>query len=160
MEVKQVKITPPKDSNTIILQTHFIKSAEDLFEALDESCPGTRFGLAFNESSGPCLVRSEGNDEELVKAAEENALKIGAGHVAVIFIRNAFPINVLNRIKQVSEVCCIYCASANPIQVIVAETEQGKGVLGVVDGLPPKGVEGAEDKKARREFLRRIKYKL
>ncbi len=160
MEIKPVNITAPKDSNTIIIQTHFIKSAEDLHEALVESCPGIKFGLAFNESSGPCLVRSEGNDEELVKAAEDNALKIGAGHLAVVFIRNAFPINVLNRIKQVSEVCGVYCASANPIQVIVAETEQGRGVLGVVDGLSPKGVEGADDKKARKEFLRKIKYKL
>ena len=160
LETKTVSVSAPKDSNTILVQTHFIKSAEDLYEALAESSPGIKFGLAFNESSGPCLVRSEGNDDELVKAAEENALKIGAGHCAIIFIRNAFPVNVLNRIKQVSEVCGVYCASANPVQVIVAQTGQGRGILGVVDGFAPNGVEKPEDRKARKEFLRKIKYKL
>lgn len=154
------EIHAPKDSNLILGQTHFIKSASDLFEALAEASPQIRFGLAFCESSGKCLVRSEGNDEELRRAAEENALRLACGHSFVIFLRNAFPVNVLNRIKAVSEVCTVFCATANPVQVIVAETPQGRGIMGVVDGSPPKGVEGEEDKRERKEFLKKLGYKL
>lgn len=154
------EIRAPKDSNVIVGQTHFIKSASDLFEALAEASPQIRFGLAFCESSGKCLVRSEGNDDELRRAAEENALRLACGHSFIIFLRNAFPINVLNRVKAVSEVCTVFCASANPVQVIVAETPQGRGIMGVVDGLQPKGVEGEEDKRERKEFLRKLGYKL
>lgn len=154
------EIETPKDANCVFLTSHFIKTVSDLYETLVESSPSLKFGFAFNESSGECLVRSEGNDSELKKAAEENALRIGAGHSVVVFLRNGFPVNVLNRIKGLSETCCVHCASANPIQVILAETTQGRGVLGVVDGLRPKGVEGEEGIKWRKEFLRKIGYKL
>lgn len=154
------QIVLPKDSNVVFGQTHFIKSAEDLFEALAESAPGIRFGVAFCEASGVCLVRSEGNDEELREAAEENALRIGCSHSFIAFLRNAFPVNVLNRLKQVSEVCGIYCATANPVQVIIAETMQGRGVLGVIDGSSPKGVEDDEQREERRALLKKFGYKL
>lgn len=160
MELKTVRLEIPKESNVILGQTHFIKSTEDIYEALAESSQGIRFGLAFCESSGPCLIRVEGNDEELKKAAGENALKLSAGHSFLVFVRNAYPINVLNRLKQVSEVCNIYCASANPVEVIVAETGQGVGILGVVDGLKSKGIEKEGDAQWRRDFLRKIGYKL
>jgi adenosine/AMP kinase len=160
METKIVSIRKPEEANIILGQTHFIKSAEDLYEAMVDSVPNMKFGIAFCESSGPCLVRSEGNDEGLKKLAEENALNIGAGHCFIILMKDAYPINVLRRVKEVAEVCSIYCASANPVEVIVAETGQGRGILGVVDGSSPKGIERKEDVKKRKEFLRKIGYKL
>jgi adenosine/AMP kinase len=159
MELRTVKIEIPQDCNVIFGQTHFIKSVEDLYEALAESSPTIKFGLAFSEASGKCLIRSDGNDEELIKAAEREAMKIGAGHTFLIFLKNGYPINVLNRIKNVSEVCSIYAATANPLEVIIAETESGRGVLGVIDGSKPNGVETQEDKQWRKEFLRKINYK-
>ncbi len=159
MELKSVKIAAPPDTNLILGQTHFIKSAEDLYEALVTSCPSIKFGLAFCEASGKCLVRSEGNDEELIKAAEKNALAIGCGHSFLVFMRDAYPINVLNAIKNVQEVCSIFCATSNPVEVVVAETQQGRGILGVIDGEKPKGIEGTADKEERNTFLRKIGYK-
>ncbi len=159
MELKSVKITAPPDTNLILGQTHFIKSAEDLYEALITSCPCIKFGLAFCEASGKCLVRSEGNDEELIKAAEKNALAIGCGHGFLVFMREVYPINVLNAIKNVQEVCSIFCATSNPVEVIIAETQQGRGVLGVIDGERPKGIESEADKEERNTFLRKIGYK-
>lgn len=158
-KIKVVPVEIPKGSNVIIGQTHFIKTVEDLYEALTNSSPHIKFGLAFNEASGPRLVRREGNDPELIEAAVKTALSIGAGHVFVIFIREAYPINVLNTIKMVPEVCRIFCATANPLQVIVVETDQGRGVVGVVDGYPVVGVEDEEKEKERRAFLRKIGYK-
>lgn len=154
-----VRMLIPEKANIIIGQTHFIKSVEDIAEVVVTSVPGARFGLAFNEASGDRLVRYDGNDEELVKAAIENAQRIGAGHVFVLLVRDAWPINLLNQLKMVQEVAHIYCASANPVQVIVAETDQGRGVLGVVDGFTVVGVEGEADKKKRVDFLRKIGYK-
>ncbi len=159
MELITVKIDAPADTNLVLGQTHFIKSAEDLYEVLIGSAPGIKFGLAFCEASGKCLVRSEGNDEELKKAAQDNELALGCGHSFLVFMRNAYPINVLNAIKNLQEVCSIYCATANPVEVIIARTEQGRGILGVVDGESPKGVEGAKDVQDRRAFLRTIGYK-
>jgi hypothetical protein len=159
MELIIVKIDAPKETNLILGQTHFIKSVEDLYEALITSSPGIKFGLAFCEASGKCLVRSEGNDEELKKAAQENALAIGAGHSFLIFMRNAFPINVLTAIKNVQEVCKIFCATSNPVDVIIAKTEQGRGILGVIDGESPKGFETSKDEAERKKFLRSIGYK-
>ncbi len=155
-----VKIKKADDVNLILGQSHFIKTVEDLYEVLLNSVPGIKFGLAFVESSGACKVRSEGNDSELKKSAQDNALEIGAGHSFIILIKNAFPINVLNAIKGVPEVCGIYCASANPVEVIIAETEMGRGILGVIDGAKPKGLESGEDIAWRKEFLRKIGYKL
>jgi adenosine/AMP kinase len=146
--------------NVILGQSHFIKTVEDLYEALVNNVPGIKFGLAFVESSGACKVRSEGNDPELKKMASDNVLEIGAGHCFIVFIRNAFPINVLNAIKTIPEVCTIYCASANNVEVVIAETETGRGILGVIDGLKPKGIESQEDIAWRKEFLRKIGYKL
>jgi hypothetical protein len=160
MEIKTYKVKVPEGTNVILGQTHFIKSAEDLYEALVNSVPQIKFGLAFCEASGPCLVRFEGNDEELKKLASQTAFEIGAGHFFVIYIKNAYPINVLDAIKQCREVCSIFCATANPAEVIVGETEQGKGILGVVDGFSSKGVESKKDIKERKEFLRKIGYKL
>lgn len=160
MNLEIVKIEKPAELNIILGQAHFIKTVEDLYEALIGSVPGIKFGLAFCESSGPCLVRSEGNDEKLKKIAVENAYKIGAGHCFLIVMDNAYPINALNAVKMVPEVCNIYCATANDVEVIVAETDQGRGILGVVDGLKSKGVEGEEEVKSRKEFLRKIGYKL
>ncbi|MEM0088020.1 MAG: adenosine-specific kinase [Thermofilum sp.] len=154
-----VRMLIPEKANIIIGQTHFIKSVEDIAEVVVTSVPGAKFGLAFNEASGDRLVRYDGNDEELVKAAIENAQRIGAGHVFVLLVRDAWPINLLNQLKMVQEVAHIYCASANPVQVIVAETDQGRGVLGVVDGFTVVGVEGEADKKKRVDFLRKIGYK-
>lgn len=161
MEVKifAIPIKIPEGANVIIGRSHFIKTVEDIYESLVTSVPGIKFGLAFNEASGKRLVRYEGNDEELVKAAIEAALSIGAGHTFVLFIRGAYPINILNQLKMVQEVVSLYVATGNPVQVIVAETDQGRAVIGVVDGYSPLGVEGEEDKKERREFLRRIGYK-
>jgi uncharacterized protein len=160
MELETVRMEIPEGANLILGQAHFIKTAEDLYEALVNTVPGVKFGLAFNEASGPCLVRVEANDEELRRAAVANAQAIGAGHVFVVLLRQAYPINVLGRIKDCFEVCGIYCATANPVEVIVARSGEGRGVLGVIDGSSPKGVEGPEDAKHRKEFLRRIGYKL
>jgi len=155
-----VKVEVPKDCNVILGTAHFIKTVEDLYEALVNSVPNIRFGIGFCESSGPCLVRHEGNDEELRRLAAEKAFELACGHSFIIFIKNAYPINVLGKIKEVPEVCTIYAATANPLQVIVAETEQGRGIVGVIDGLKSKGIEKEEDIKARKEFLRKIGYKL
>jgi adenosine/AMP kinase len=160
MEFKQVKIDPPKDCNVILGMAHFIKTAEDLYEALVNSVPNIKFGLAFCESSGPCLVRQEGNDEELRRLAAEKAFEIGCGHSFLIYIKNAYPLNVLDKIKKVPEVCTIYAATANPLEVLVAETTQGRGIIGVVDGLKSKGIETDNDIAERRQFLRKIGYKL
>ena len=159
MELKSIKITAPPDTNLILGQTHFIKSAEDIYEALFSSAPGIKFGLAFSEASGKCLVRSEGNDDELIKAAQENAVEIGCGHSFIVFMRNAYPVNVLNAVKNVQEVCTVFCATANKVEVIIAETGQGRGILGVIDGESPKGLDSSEDKEERRSFLRAIGYK-
>lgn len=159
MELVNVKMELPEDSNIIIGQTHFIKSTEDLYEAIAGTVPGARFGLAFCEASGPCLIRIEGNDDGLKKAAADNAKRIGAGHVFVILLRNAYPINVLNRIKEVQEVCTVFCATANPVDVVVAENKIGRGVMGVIDGERPKGIETSKDEDDRKAFLRKIGYK-
>ena len=159
METEGVPVEIPPDCNVIIGQSHFIKTAEDLYEAMVNSTPSAKFGIAFCEASGPRLVRVEGNDEELKRVAAENAMRIGAGHTFVVLLRDAFPVNVLGAIKAVPEVCSIFCATANPAQAVVAESEQGRGVLGVIDGFPPKGVESAEDAEKRRAFLRMIGYK-
>lgn len=160
MELKTIKIEKPPGMNIILGQAHFIKTVEDLYEALVGAVPGIKFGLAFCESSGPCLVRVEGNDEGLKRVAAENAYRLAAGHCFIIAMENAYPINALNAVKDVPEVCNIYCATANEVEVIVAETRQGRGILGVVDGLSSKGIEGEENVKERREFLRKIGYKL
>lgn len=155
-----MKIEAQKDCNIVLGMAHFIKTVEDLYEALVNSVPNIKFGIGFCESSGPCLVRCEGNDEELKNAAAQYALKLGCGHSFIIFIKNAYPINVLDKIKQVPEVCNIYAATANPLEVIVAETDQGRGIVGVVDGMKTKGIETENDIKVRKEFLRKIGYKL
>ena len=160
MELKTVKIDPPKDCNIIIGMAHFIKTAEDLYEALVNSVPNIKFGLGFCESSGPCLVRREGNDEELRQMAAEKAFEIGCGHSFLIYIKNAYPLNVLDKIKKVPEVCTIFAATANPLEVLIAETVRGRGIVGVVDGLKSKGIERDADVKEWREFLRKIGYKL
>ncbi|MEM3244913.1 MAG: adenosine-specific kinase, partial [Metallosphaera sp.] len=154
-----VKIDIPEGTNVIVGHSHFIKTVEDLYETLASSSPGLKFGIAFSEASGKRLIRYDGNDEELIKLAVENCKKISAGHTFVIYIKNGFPINVLNRIKQVEEVVRIYAATANPLQVIIGETDQGRGVLGVVDGLTPLGVETEADIKERKEILRKFGYK-
>src|SRR3989304_1888390 len=156
MELSTVRIELPDDSNVIVGQSHFVKTVEDLYEAIVGSVPGAKFGLAFNEASGPCLVRCEGNDEQLRQAAITSAQAIGAGHVFVIFLRNAYPINLLHRIRETPEVCSIFCATANPLEVIVAQSEQGRGVLGVIDGSSPKGVETPADAVQRKEMLRKF----
>lgn len=160
LEFKAVKIRKPDELNVILGQSHFIKTAEDLYEALI-NVPGMKFGLAFVESSGACKVRLEGNDEELKKLAASNALEIGAGHSFIVFLKDGYPINVLNAIKNIPEVCNIYCASANAVEVIVAENESGsRGILGVIDGSRPEGLETEVELKSRRDFLRKIGYKL
>ncbi len=159
MELKAVDVGIPKDCNVILGQTHFIKSIEDLYEALAEASPSLKFGIAFSEASGKRLVRVEGNDAELAALAAKESMKVGCGHSFIIFLRGGYPVNVLNRIKNVSEVCTIYAATANPLQVVVAETDKGRSILGVVDGQPPLGIESEEDKKERTEFLRKIGYK-
>jgi len=160
LELKIVKIDKPDDMNMILGQAHFIKTVEDLYEAMANSGANIKFGVAFCESSGPRLVRYAGNDEKLVELARRNAFALGAGHAFIILMENAYPINVLNAIKQVPEVCRIYCATANPVEVIIVETEQGRGILGVVDGLSSKGIETEEDIAARKKLLRTIGYKL
>jgi adenosine/AMP kinase len=160
MELLTVKIDKPEDSNVILGQSHFIKTVEDVHEALVNAVPGIKFGVAFCEASGPCLVRVSGNDDELVKLAQDNAYALSAGHTFIVFIKDAFPVNVLGAIKQVPEVCSIFCATANPVEVVVAETEQGRGVLGVIDGERTKGLETEDDVAQRKDFLRKIGYKL
>ena len=160
MELKTVALEIPEGANIIVGHSHFIKTVEDLYEILVSSCSHAKFGIAFCEASGPCLVRWEGNDEALRAAAIRNAQSIGAGHTFIILIKDAYPINVLNAIKLCQEVCRIHCATANPVQIIVAETEQGRGILGLVDGSSPKGVEKEEDQKARKGLLRKFGYKL
>jgi len=160
METRIVKIEKPSESNIIIGQSHFIKTVEDIYEALVSSVPGVKFGLAFCEASGPCLVRSAGTDEGLKKAAEKNALAIGAGHSFIVILQNAYPLNVLRAIKDVPEVCSVYCATANDAEVIIGETGQGRGILGVIDGSRPKRIEKEDDIKKRKELLRKIGYKL
>jgi adenosine/AMP kinase len=160
MEMHTVPVDIPEGCNFILGQTHFIKTAEDLYEIIATTVPQAKFGVAFTEASGPCLIRTEGNDEGLISSCVKTLQSIGAGHVFCIYLKNAFPINVLNQIKNCQEVCRIFCATANPLEVVVASTGQGKGILGVIDGSSPKGVETAEDKAKRRDFLRRIGYKL
>jgi len=160
MELLCIRLQIPEGANLILGHSHFIKTAEDLYEAVVNTVPGAKFAVAFNEASGPCLVRVESNDDELRRAAIANAQAVGAGHAFVLLMREAYPINLLSRVRDSFEVCSIFCATANPVEVIVAQTEQGRGILGVVDGSSPKGVEGPEHVKVRREFLRKIGYKL
>src|SRR5712692_6548743 len=159
MELKTVPLEIPEGGNIILGQTHFIKSVEDLYEALVNTVPQMKFGIAFNEASGPCLTRVEGNDDALKALAAKNATAIAAGHTFVVVMRDGYPINVLGRIKDVPEVCGIFCATANPVQAVIAESELGRGVLGVIDGAPPNSVETAEDAEKRKAFLRMIGYK-
>ena len=160
VELKTVRIDPPQNCNIILGMAHFIKTAEDLYEALVNAVPTIKFGLGFCESSGPCLVRQEGNDEELKKQAAEKALELACGHSFLIYFRNAYPINVLDKVKQAPEVCNILAATANPLETVVAETAQGRGIIGVIDGFKSKGIETEENIRERREFLRKIGYKL
>ena len=159
MELKAIRLTIPENGNLIVGQSHFVKTVEDIYEAVVNTSPHIQFGIAFNEASGDCLTRFEGNDDALKQNAVENATALGAGHVFVLALRNGFPINVLGRIQAVPEVVNIYCATANPLEVIVAETEQGRGVLGVIDGSKPKGVETETHVKARVELLQKFGYK-
>ncbi len=160
MELKAIKIEIPTGDNIILGQTHFIKTAEDLYEIIVTTVPQAKFGIAFTEASGPCLIRTEGTDKELIELCVRNLQEIGAGHVFCIILKDVFPVNILNAVKNCQEVCNIYCATANPLEVIVTESEQGRGILGVIDGFPPKGVESDADRTDRKEFLRNIGYKL
>jgi adenosine/AMP kinase len=160
MELKTVKIEKPADMNFILGQAHFIKTIEDLYEAIVQTVPGMKFGIGFCESSGPALARWVGNDPKLIELAQKNALSLACGHSFIIFMDGGFPVNILNTIKNVPEVCGIFCATANPVEVVVAETEQGRGILGVVDGAKTNGLETEADIKVRKEFLRKIGYKL
>lgn len=160
MELTTVRVQIPDGANIILGQTHFIKTAEDLYEILAGSSPHIKFGLAFTEASGPCLIRHEGNDSSLTKMAVQIVQDIGAGHVFTILLKEAFPINVLNAVKMCPEVCRIYCATANPLEVVVAQTEQGRGIMGVIDGSPPKGIEQESDQAARKALLRNFGYKV
>ena len=160
MEIKGIGIDNPEGLNLILGQSHFIKTVEDMHEALVGSVPGIKFGLAFCESSGPCLVRTSGTDEGLTELARRNAVNLSAGHVFIVFLKGSFPINVLNAVKALPEVCSVYCATANPVEVIVAESVQGRGILGVIDGYSSKGVEGPGDVLERKELLRKFGYKL
>lgn len=159
MELKIVKIEKPKEMNFILGQSHFIKTVEDLHEAIINVNPGIKFGLAFCESSGKALVRSSGTDQDLIKLAQQNALELSCGHIFILFLGNAFPVNILNAVKMVPEIVSIYCATANETEVIIAETESGRGILGVVDGIISQGVEQEEDVRDRKNFLRKIGYK-
>jgi len=160
MELTTVRLEIPEGANLILGHSHFIKTAEDLYEVVVNTVPGAKFAVAFNEASGPCLVRVEANDDDLRRAAVNNALAVGAGHAFVLLIRQAYPINLLSRVRDCFEVCSIFCATANPVEVVLAQTSQGCAILGVVDGDSPKGVEGPADAKQRHEFVRRIGYKL
>jgi len=159
LEFKTVKVRKPDDVNVIIGQSHFIKTAEDIYEVMVNSVPSVRFGLAFAEASGACKIRVEGTDDELKKLAADNAMEVSAGHVFFIFLKNAYPLNVLNAVKNIPEVCSVFCATANPVDVIIAENETGRGVMGVIDGLKPKGIETKEDEDWRYGLLRKIGYK-
>ncbi len=159
LEIKSVRMEFPSEANIIVGQSHFIKTVEDLYEAVATTVPQARFGLAFNESSGACLTRSDGNDPALRDVAVRNAQALGCGHTFVLVLANAYPINVLNAIRNVPEMCSIFCATANPVEIIVAQSEQGRGVLGVIDGSSPKGVEGPEEVAWRHDLLRKIGYK-
>jgi hypothetical protein len=160
MDIKTVRIDKPEDMNFILGQSHFIKTVEDIHEAIVGTVPQMKFGVAFCESSGPALVRSSGNDPRLIELAQKNALGLSAGHCFIIFIGNGYPVNILNAVKNVPEVCRIFCATANPVEVIVAETETGRGILGVIDGVKTRGLETEEDVRARKDLLRKIGYKL
>jgi len=160
MELHTVRIEIPEGCNIILGQTHFIKTAEDLYEIIVCTVPQAKFGIAFTEASGPCLIRTEGNDEALIASAVKTLQSIGAGHVFCILLKDAYPVNVLNPIKNCPEVCRVFCATANPLEVVVASSALGKGIVGVIDGFSPKGVEGKADKAQRKEFLRKIGYKL
>jgi len=159
MELKTVRLEIPAEGNIIVGQSHFIKTVEDLYEAIVNTVPQMKFGIAFCEASGACLIRVEGNDPELEANATENAQAVAAGHTFYISMREGYPINVLHRIREIPELCNIYCATANPVEVIVAETEQGRGILGVIDGASPKGIESQNDREWRQGFLRKIGYK-
>jgi adenosine/AMP kinase len=159
LEIKSVRMDFPADANIIVGQSHFIKTVEDLYEAVCTTVPQAKFALAFNESSGACLTRTEGNDEALREIAIRNAQALACGHTFVLLLQNAFPINVLNAIRNVPEVCTIFCATANPVEIVVAQSEQGRGVLGVIDGSSPKGVEGQADIAWRHDLLRKFGYK-
>lgn len=160
MELRTVKIEKPADMNFILGQSHFIKTVEDLYEAIVQTVPNMKFGIGFCESSGPALVRFAGNDPKLIELAQKNALALACGHAFIIFMESGFPINILNTVKNVPEVCQIFCATANHVEVIVAESEQGRGVLGVIDGVRTRGLESDADIQFRRQFLRKIGYKL
>jgi uncharacterized protein len=159
MELKLVPLEIPENGNIVLGQSHFIKTAEDIYEAIVNTVPQMKFGVAFNEASGPCLTRVEGNDDALKALAARNAAALAAGHVFIVAMKEGYPINVLSRIKDVPEVCSIFCATANPVQAVVAESEQGRGVVGVIDGACPAGLEGPEDAGKRHKFLRTIGYK-
>ena len=160
VKLEIVEVEKPREVNVILGITHFIKSVEDIYEAVADSAPGIKFGLAFCEASGERLVRKAGNDDELVELAVKNALKIGAGHTFILLIRNAYPINVIPRLRTIPEIVSLLAATANPLQVVVAETEQGRGIMGVIDGHTPLGVEGKKEEEERKNFLRKIGYKL
>ena len=160
MQLRTIPVSIPDGANIILGQTHFIKTVEDLYEILVGASPHIKFGVAFNEASGPCLIRYEGNDQILMDRAVDILKEIGAGHVFAVLLREAFPTNVLNAIKLCPEVCRIFCATANPLEVVVAETDQGRGIMGVVDGASPKGVEQEQDKAARKALLRNFGYKV
>ncbi len=159
MDITTVAVSIPEGCNIILGQTHFIKTAEDLYEIIVTAVPGAKFGVAFTEASGPCLIRTEGSDDRLMDSCARTLQAIGAGHVFCILLQNVFPVNVLNQVKSCPEVCRVFCATANPLEVVVASTGQGKGILGVIDGVPPKGVETDADRAERRQFLRKIGYK-
>jgi hypothetical protein len=160
MEIKTIKIQKPENLNIILGQSHFIKTVEDIHESMVNAIPGAKFGVAFCEASGPCLVRFSGTDPELIEFAKSTAYNLASGHCFIIFMKDIYPINVLNAIKSVPEVCRIFCATANPVEVIIAETEQGRGILGVIDGFKSKGIEGDQDIQSRKELLRKFGYKL
>lgn len=160
MELKIVRIEKPDEMNFILGHSHFIKTVEDLYEAIVQTNPAMKFGIAFCEASGPALVRSEGNDRQLIALAQKNALALAAGHTFIIMMESGFPVNILTAVRNVSEVCRVYCATANPTEVIVAETDQGRGILGVIDGVATKGIETEADVSKRKELLRKIGYKL
>jgi uncharacterized protein len=160
MELKTIPIEKPGDLNLILGQSHFIKTVEDIHEGIVQTVPGIRFGIGFCESSGPALVRSSGNEPSLIELAQRNALSLACGHCFIIFLEGGFPVNVLNVVKNIPEVCSIFCATANPVEVILAETEQGRGILGVIDGVKTRGLETEADVKARKDFLRKTGYKL
>jgi len=160
MEIKTVKLEIPEGSNVILGQSHFIKTVEDLYEVITGGVPRAQFGIAFCEASGHCLIRSEGNDPDLITVAQKNVAEVAAGHIFLVVLKDAFPINVLNAIKMCQEVCTIYCATANPVEVVIAQTDQGRGVLGVIDGASPKGIEEKEGVQWRKKLLRDFGYKL